>query len=93
MGHSGKFGMRYGPLRQIWLCAMGHCGKFGYTLWATAADLVMRYGPLRSRRSYSKNLLRFLRYGPYRRIWLFAMGRGAGFGYPLWAVAKDLVKR
>jgi hypothetical protein len=27
-----------------------------------------------------------------RRLKLCAMGRSAGFGYPLWAVAKDLVK-
>jgi hypothetical protein len=26
---------------------MGHCGKFGYALWAIAANLVVRYGPLR----------------------------------------------
>jgi hypothetical protein len=25
---------------------MGHCGEFGDLLWATAATLVMRYGPL-----------------------------------------------
>jgi hypothetical protein len=25
---------------------MGHCGKFSYALWATAANLVVRYGPL-----------------------------------------------
>ncbi len=31
----------------IWLCATGHCGGFGYALRATAADLVIRYGPLR----------------------------------------------
>jgi hypothetical protein len=37
--------MRYGPLRQI-----------GYMLWATAADLVMHYGPLRGMKEYSKNL-------------------------------------
>jgi hypothetical protein len=33
-----------------------HCGGFGYALWATAADLVMRYGPLRGMKQYSKNL-------------------------------------
>ncbi len=38
--------LRYGPLRQIWLCAMGHCSEFGDALWATAANLMMRYGPL-----------------------------------------------
>jgi hypothetical protein len=26
---------------------MGHCGEFFYALWATAADLAMRSGPLR----------------------------------------------
>jgi hypothetical protein len=25
---------------------MGHCSKFGYTLWAITANLVVRYGPL-----------------------------------------------
>jgi hypothetical protein len=34
---------------------MGHCGGFGYTLWAIAADLVMRYGLLRGMKPYSKN--------------------------------------
>jgi hypothetical protein len=63
---------------------MGHCGKFGYKLWATVADLVMRYGPLHGMRSYStvKICDNFC-----------AMGHNAGFGYPLWAVKKDLVKR
>jgi hypothetical protein len=35
------------PPRRIFLCAMGHYGEFGCALWATAADLVIRYGPLR----------------------------------------------
>jgi hypothetical protein len=35
---------------------MGHCGGFGCALWATAADLVMRYGPLRGMKPYSKNM-------------------------------------
>jgi hypothetical protein len=61
---AANFAKHYGPLRRIWLCAMGHCGGFGYTLLATAADLVMRYGPLRGMKPYSKNLYRFLRYGP-----------------------------
>jgi hypothetical protein len=72
---------RYGPLRQI-------C----YTLQTTAADLVVCYGPLRRIKPYSKNLYWFLCYGPWCRIWLCAMGYSAGFGYLLWAIAKDLVK-
>jgi hypothetical protein len=53
---AANFAMRYGPLRQIWLCAMGHCGGFGYTLWVIAADFVMRYRPLRGMKPFSKNL-------------------------------------
>jgi hypothetical protein len=49
---------------------MGPCGEFFYALWPTAADLAMRYGPL-------------------RRIWLYAMGHCGGFGYALWATAGN----
>jgi hypothetical protein len=35
---------------------MGHCGGFGYTLWAIAVDFVMHYGPLRGMKAFSKNL-------------------------------------
>jgi hypothetical protein len=51
-----KFVMRYWPLWRIWLCTMGHYGEFGYTLPATAAELVMRYEPLRGMKPYHKNL-------------------------------------
>jgi hypothetical protein len=30
--------MQYKLLWQIRLCAMGHCGEFGYVLWATAQN-------------------------------------------------------
>ncbi len=30
--------VHYGPLRQIWLYAMGNCGGFGSALWATARN-------------------------------------------------------
>jgi hypothetical protein len=33
----------YGPLRWIYLCAMGHCGGFGYGLWATARNKAVQY--------------------------------------------------
>jgi hypothetical protein len=56
---------------------MGHCGGFGYTLWATAANLVMRYGPMREMKPYSRICIDFC----------------AGFGYALWAKAQDLVIR
>ncbi len=71
------------PLQRIWLSAMGHCGGFGYTLRASLTDLVMRYGPLRGMKPYSKICIDIL---------LCALGHSAGFGYPLWAVEKDLVK-
>jgi hypothetical protein len=82
----------YRQLQQIWSCAMGHCSKwlfsighcseFGYMLWATAAHLVMRYGPLRKRKPYSTNLWH-----------CHTVGHSAGFGYVLWAIAQDLVIR
>ncbi len=37
---------RYGPLRRIFLCGIGHYGEFGCALWAIVADLVIRYRPL-----------------------------------------------
>ncbi len=51
MSHYCKFGcalwataadlvIRYGPLRRIWFCAMGHSAGFGYPLWAVAKDFV-----------------------------------------------------
>jgi hypothetical protein len=61
---------------------MGHCGGFGCALWATAADLVMPYGPLREMKPYSKICIDFC-----------AMGHSAGFGYALWAIAQGLVIR
>jgi hypothetical protein len=63
-------------------------------------DLVMRYGPLRGKKPYSKNLVLIsalwalaqglvIRYGPERRIWFSAMGLGAAFGYALSAIAQN----
>jgi hypothetical protein len=66
MGHCGEFfnAVWATTVNFILLCAMGHCGEFGYMLWANAADLVMRHGQLRGMKPYSKDLYRFLRYGP-----------------------------
>ncbi len=33
----------YGLLRQIFLCAMGHCGGFDYGLWASARNKAIQY--------------------------------------------------
>jgi hypothetical protein len=30
--------MHYGPVNGMWLCAMGQCTEFGYTLWASAQN-------------------------------------------------------
>jgi hypothetical protein len=49
MGHSSGFGnalqaiaqdlvIRYGPLRRIWLSAMGPGAGFGFALWAIAQN-------------------------------------------------------
>ncbi len=84
---------RYGPLRQIWLCTVGYCGKFGCALWATAANLVIRYGPLR--RIWLCAMGHYAVWGRTLKICynFCAMDHSTGFGYVLWAVAKDLVKR
>jgi hypothetical protein len=93
-------------LTHIWLCAMGHCDKFGCALWATAANLVIRYGPLWWIWLYTMGhcggfgyalwatvVDLVIRYGPLWWIWLCAMGHCGGFGYALWATVVDLVMR
>ncbi len=79
---------------------MGHYGQFGCAQWATAADLVIRYGPLRGIKRTVKSVLIFviwpiaqdlvMRMG---RVWLSPMGRSEGFGSALWAMAQHLILR
>ncbi len=57
---------------------MGHCGKFGCALWATAADLVMSYGPMCGMKPYKKKICDNL----------CALGHSAGFGDALWAKCR-----
>ncbi len=81
---------RYGPLRRVFLCAMGHYGGFCCALWATVTDLVIRNGPLR--RIW---LCAMGHCAEWRRtvkicIDFCAMGHSAGFGYALWAIAQGL---
>jgi hypothetical protein len=52
----------------------------------------MRYGPMRGMKPYSKNLFLISALWAIAQDWLCAMGNRAGLGYPLWAVAKDLLK-
>jgi hypothetical protein len=51
---------------------MGHCGKFGYMLWAARADLDMRSWQLRGMKSTVKICDDFS-----------AIGHSAGFSYVL----------
>ncbi len=86
---------RYGPMRQIFLCAMGHYGEFDYALWATAVDFVIRYGPLQ------RILLCAMGHCTEWSctikicidIHICAMGNSAGFSYALWAIAQGSVIR
>jgi hypothetical protein len=71
---------------------MGYCGKFGYTLWAIAADLVTCYGALRGMNLYSKKSVTISALWAIAQDWFCAIGHSTGFSYMLWAVAKDLVK-
>jgi hypothetical protein len=58
---------------------MGHYGKIWLCALGTAENLIMCYGPLHGMKVYSKN-------SDFHTM-------GHRFGYPLWAAAKDLVKR
>ncbi len=52
-------------VKRLWpFNSVGHCSKFGYALQATAADLVIPYGPLHGMKLYSKNLLQLPCYWP-----------------------------
>ncbi len=82
---------------------MGHCGEFGYMLWATAANLVIRYGP--PRRDWlcvmatARNEVVQLKSVTVSILWAIAqdlvclLGHSAGFCCALWAIAQDLVIR
>jgi hypothetical protein len=52
---------------------MNHCGKFGYALWASAANLFTRNGPLRGVKPHSKKICDYFR----------GMGSCTGFDYAL----------
>jgi hypothetical protein len=53
---------------------MGHCGEYGYSLWATAVNMVIHSGPLRriwgkfgyALRATAANLV--IHYGPLSRM-------------------------
>jgi hypothetical protein len=70
----------------------GLCGEFGDTLWATAAKLVTRNGPLRRIGDVlwanAANLV--MRYGPLRQFG-YALWASAANGDMLWATAANLV--
>jgi hypothetical protein len=76
MGHCGEF-----------FNAMDHYGKFGCALWATAADLVLRYGPLRRIWSCAMGHCAECSRIVKKCSDFCDMGHSAGFGYALWAIA------
>jgi hypothetical protein len=61
---------------------MGHYSEFGSALWATVADLVMRYGSQRGMRPYKKISDDF-----------YTVGHSAGFVSALWAMEQNFVMR
>jgi hypothetical protein len=72
---------------------MGHCGEFFYALWATAVNLVARYGLLRRIWLYAMGHCGRFGYA------LWATARNEAVQYKsavisaLWAIAQDLVMR
>jgi hypothetical protein len=81
----------YRPLRWILSCAMGHYGKFGCALYATAADLFICNGPLRL--IWLCAIGHCAEWSPTVKIYIdfSARGHSRGFGYALWAIARGLV--
>ncbi len=99
-GHCGKFGnalwattanlvVHYGPLRQIWLCTMGHYAVGGRSVKICNDFCAMGHSPGFAYVLWAIAQGLVIRYGPWRRIWLSAMGHGAAFGCALWALAKN----
>jgi hypothetical protein len=72
---------------------VGYYGEFGRALWATAADLVKRYGPLQRIWLCAMGHCTEESRTVTIRIDFCAMGHSAGFGYALWAIAQGLVIR
>jgi hypothetical protein len=75
MGHCGEFGctqwataanlvLRYGPLRRIWLCAAGLCGRFGYRLRATARNKALQLKSVTISVLWAITQDLIMRYGP-----------------------------
>jgi hypothetical protein len=56
---------------------MGHCDEIGCAVWATAAELVVCYGPLCGMKPYTTVKI----CDDFR-----AVGQSTGFGYALWAI-------
>jgi hypothetical protein len=52
---------------------MAHCGECSYVLWASAGDVVLRYGPYRMTKPKKSTYS-----GPLREMWFCAMGHSAG---------------
>jgi hypothetical protein len=66
-----------------WLSATGQCVEFGYVLRATAADLVISYGPLHRIKVYSKNIFNNF----------YALDHSAGSCSVPWAIAQYFIMR
>ncbi len=65
--------------------------KFSCMSWATAAILVVSYGPLRGMKPYSKNCDDFHTVGQSTGfLKLCAKGHSTGFGSAPWTIAQDL---
>jgi hypothetical protein len=84
---------RFGPLGRIWLCAMGHYGKFGFALWDTPANLDTCYGPLQW--IWLCTMGHCVEWSCTIKICndFRTIGHSTGVGDVLWAVTQDLFKR
>ncbi len=67
----------------------GRCGKFSYALWATAQNEVVQYKSVKISVLWVIMQDLIIPYGPEHRIWLCAVGHGAGFDPVPWVIAPD----
>jgi hypothetical protein len=73
--------------------AVGHCDKFGFALWATAAKLVMRYGQLRRSWLCAKDHFGRSGYSLWISVRNEAVLLKSGTISALSAIAKELIMR
>jgi hypothetical protein len=72
-------------------CVLGHCGKFCYALWASRANLVVRYRQLLQNWPYATGHCGGFSYVLWATARNEAIQKMSVTISALWAIAQDLV--